>query len=108
MNFLSQAHVYVVRFRALPTIVETGENLPRAKPFPAGSPDALDEEIRKRRERTPEPDLGAKRTHGESERRRAARHEAGGPCFPVIAAAVSRGRPAPGGCAFGAIGAGAS
>ena len=59
-EFLSQAHVYVVRFRALPTIVETGEKLPRAKPFPAGFPDALDEEIRKRRERTPDPDLGAK------------------------------------------------
>jgi hypothetical protein len=50
-KFLEHAHTYLVRFKALPSVIAAGGELPRWKPFPAGLPSALEDEIAMRQER---------------------------------------------------------
>jgi len=46
--FLKHANTYVSRFKALPKVIASGEELPSWTPFPPGFPSALENEIRTR------------------------------------------------------------
>jgi hypothetical protein len=50
-RFLEHANVYVLRFRVVPKIIASGDQLPKGKPFPDEFPDALRQEIAARKAR---------------------------------------------------------
>jgi hypothetical protein len=47
-KFLDHAQTYIIRFKAVPKVITSGGELPIWKPFPAGFPSALEDEIARR------------------------------------------------------------